>query len=155
MIQKGAHGTHAENIWTLSRTYHIHIERGATPRTYSSRLKKVGFSRGLPLPRISGGRTGGRAGTPFLGVFVLFVFCGGRFYRPWEVSHFCAGVKIILECTTNHLWRPPGLRDMTNFVKHVFFAKDVLGGNHCKKEDSKLYRVVFSKYKTVRLWSTL
>ena len=44
-----------------------------------------------------------------------------------------SGVKFHVECTQNHVWGPPGARDMTNFIKHVFLAKDVLGENHGKK----------------------
>ena len=32
-------------------------------------------------------------------------------------------MKFHVECRQNHVWRPPGARVMTNFVKHVFFAK--------------------------------
>ena len=31
--------------------------------------------------------------------------------------------KCHVECRQNHVWGPLGARDMTNFVKHVFFAK--------------------------------
>ena len=45
-----------------------------------------------------------------------------RDYRPWEVSHLFS-LKFHVECRQNHVWGPPGARVMTNFVKHVFFAK--------------------------------
>ena len=32
-------------------------------------------------------------------------------------------VRFYVECTENHVWGPPGPLDLTNFVKHVFFAK--------------------------------
>ena len=32
-------------------------------------------------------------------------------------------VKFHVECRQNHVWGPPGAGVMTNFVKHVFFAK--------------------------------
>ena len=32
-------------------------------------------------------------------------------------------MKFHVECRQNHVWGPPGARVMTNFVKHVFFAK--------------------------------
>ena len=37
---------------------------------------------------------------------------------------------LFVECITTHEWGPPGTRDTTNFVKHVFVAKDALGENH-------------------------
>ena len=39
-----------------------------------------------------------------------------------------------MEYTKKHVWGSPGARDMINFVKHVFCAKDALGENHGKKE---------------------
>ena len=47
---------------------------------------------------------------------------------------FLSGVKFQMECTNNHVWGPPGAREMPNFVKHVFFAKDALGKNKGLKE---------------------
>ena len=43
-------------------------------------------------------------------------------YRPREVSHFFL-LKFHVECRQNHVWGPILARVMTNFVKHVFFAK--------------------------------
>ena len=42
-------------------------------------------------------------------------------------------MKFHVECAKNHVWGPPGSRYMTNFVKHVFIAKDALGKNHGKR----------------------
>ena len=44
---------------------------------------------------------------------------------------------------------PPWARDMTTFIKHVFFEEVALGDNHGLKERWKMYRRVFSK--TTRL----
>ena len=41
-----------------------------------------------------------------------------------------SGMKFHKECIQNQVWGPPGDRVMTNFVKHMFFAKDVLDENH-------------------------
>ena len=35
-----------------------------------------------------------------------------------------------MEWTNNHVWGPLGARDMSNFVKHLFFGKDALKENH-------------------------
>ena len=43
-------------------------------------------------------------------------------YGPWEVSQLFSH-QILRRMASNHIWGPILARVMTNFVKHVFFAK--------------------------------
>ena len=60
-----------------------------------------------------------------------------------------------VECTQNHVWGPPGARVMSISIKTCICGKDALGRIHDYKEHSKIYRMVFAKYKTLELWSAL
>ena len=39
-------------------------------------------------------------------------------------------MKLHIERSKNHVWKPLGARDMRRFVKHVLFTEIVLGKNH-------------------------
>ena len=56
--------------------------------------------------------------------------------------------------TQNHVWGPPGARDMSIFAKHVF-AEIVRGYDHGRKERQRLFRMVFSKYQKDERWFAL
>ena len=64
-------------------------------------------------------------------------------------------LKIHVECTQNHVWGPPGARVMSIFVKTYILGNVALGETHGLKERQKLYRMLFSKYKTLGFVSTL
>ena len=110
--------------------------------------------RGLPLPRTP--RSGGRAcGGPISRWFFLkFLELFGGSTGPGKYLNFFL-VKFHVGCTQNHVWGPPGPRVMSIFVKTYICARDVLGETHGWKERQKLYRMVFSKYKTLDCLSTL
>ena len=103
-------------------------------------------------------RAGMGSGGPILGcIFLYFSMCFCFFvvgFRPREVLILLL-VKFHVECRQNHVWVPPGGQVMSIFVKTDIFAKDALGETHGKKERYKLYRMVFSKYKTLDFWSAL
>ncbi len=43
---------------------------------------------------------------------------------------FVLSMRFDVECITNHVWGRLGARDMTTFVKRVFFEEVALGDNH-------------------------
>ena len=73
----------------------------------------------------------GRRNAFLLLFWICKILCAG-YTSPGRYLIF-SSVKTHLECTENHVWGPPGTRDMTMFVKHEFFPKEALGENLGKK----------------------
>ena len=64
-------------------------------------------------------------------------------------------IKFPFECHRNHVWGPIFDPSYDHIYKSVHFVEIELGDTHGWKERKKLYRMVFSNYKTLGFWLTL